>query len=85
MVRCHRVVFAILAALSCFTTAYAQTTRVSISSDGTQADNGTNEVVSSADGRFVAFASYASNLVMGDTNNQTDIFVRDRLTAERCA
>ena len=79
MVRCHRVVFAILAALSCFTTAYAQTTRVSISSDGTQADNGTNEVVSSADGRFVAFASYASNLVMGDTNNQTDIFVRDRL------
>jgi Tol biopolymer transport system component len=32
----------------------------------------------SADGRFVAFMSGASNLVPGDTNNQADIFVRDR-------
>ena len=32
----------------------------------------------SADGRFVAFSSYATNLVPGDTNNVYDIFVRDR-------
>ena len=32
----------------------------------------------SADGRFVAFNSFASNLVPGDTNGATDIFVRDR-------
>ena len=34
----------------------------------------------SADGRFVAFGSAASNLVPGDTNNDWDIFVRDRQT-----
>ncbi|MFD8494201.1 TolB family protein [Amycolatopsis sp. NPDC059657] len=32
----------------------------------------------SRDGRFVAFQSFASNLVPGDTNNASDIFVRDR-------
>jgi Tol biopolymer transport system component len=39
----------------------------------------------SADGRYVAFASEASNLVMGDTNGIGDIFVRDRMngTTER--
>lgn len=34
----------------------------------------------SADGRYVAFMSYASNLVAGDTNNQRDVFVKDRVT-----
>jgi len=33
----------------------------------------------SADGRFVAFDSSASNLVPGDTNATTDVLVRDRL------
>ena len=39
----------------------------------------------SADGRFVAFQSFATNLVAGDTNGFLDIFVRDRLigTTER--
>ncbi|TMB94297.1 MAG: hypothetical protein E6J42_11640 [Chloroflexi bacterium] len=37
--------------------------------------------VISADGRFVAFMSRASNLVPGDANGNTeDVFVRDRLT-----
>jgi hypothetical protein len=31
----------------------------------------------SADGRFVAFSSYATNLVTGDTNLFEDVFVRD--------
>lgn len=34
----------------------------------------------SGDGRYVAFWSTASNLVSGDTNSNTDIFVRDRTT-----
>ena len=54
------------------------TTRVSIASDGTQANNNSEEPSISADGRFVAFVSYADNLVSGDTNQVTDIFVRDR-------
>lgn len=36
----------------------------------------------SADGRYVAFASNASNLVEGDTNDQADIFVYDRATGQ---
>lgn len=35
----------------------------------------------SDDGRFVVFASWASDLVTGDTNNAMDIFVRDRRLA----
>jgi hypothetical protein len=34
----------------------------------------------SADGRFVAFTSFASNLVTGDTNSVPDVFLRDRVT-----
>ena len=34
----------------------------------------------SADGRFVAFNSDATNLVPGDTNGARDVFVRDRQT-----
>ena len=55
--------------------------RVSVASDGAQAtsDSGMDRSPSiSADGRFVAFASSAANLVPGDTNNKLDVFVRDR-------
>jgi len=34
----------------------------------------------SADGRFVAFVSFATNLFAGDTNGATDVFVHDRQT-----
>src|SRR5262249_34743800 len=36
----------------------------------------------SADGRFVAFSSYATNLIANDTNGLQDIFVFDRTTAQ---
>lgn len=36
----------------------------------------------SADGRYLAFQSYASNLVPGDTNDTADVFVRDRALAK---
>ncbi|MEG3929858.1 calcium-binding protein [Microcoleus sp. T3_B1] len=56
------------------------TTRVSVDSAGNQANMGSDGASISADGRFVAFLSNASNLVPGDTNNRNDIFVRDTLT-----
>ena len=56
------------------------TERVSVASDGTTQGNGPSVNPSiSADGRFVAFQSRASNLVPNDTNNAADIFVHDRV------
>jgi Tol biopolymer transport system component len=54
------------------------TERVSIASSGAQANGRSTMPSISADGRFVAFISEASNLVSGDTNHLPDIFVRDR-------
>jgi pimeloyl-ACP methyl ester carboxylesterase len=57
------------------------TTRVSVSSSGQQGNASAGERMAvSADGRYVAFLAYASNLVSGDTNNMGDIFLRDTLT-----
>jgi Tol biopolymer transport system component len=56
------------------------TTRVSVSGAGNQGNRRSSSPSISADGRFVAFSSEASNLVPGDTNNNEDIFVRDLLT-----
>jgi Tol biopolymer transport system component len=58
---------------------------VSVSSSGTRAFSGSNESAINGDGRFVAFTSFASNLVAGDTNGTGDVFLRDRLlgTTER--
>jgi Tol biopolymer transport system component len=58
------------------------TERVSVDSNGNQANNysGWSKASISPDGRYVVFDSGASNLVPGDTNNQTDIFVHDRQT-----
>jgi len=57
-----------------------ETTRVSVANNGAQGNNGSGEGIISADGRYVTFASYASNLVPGDTNMVDDIFVHDQLT-----
>src|SRR3989344_1183863 len=59
-----------------------QTTRVSISSSGIQGNDFSTGASISADGRYVAFQSMASNLVSNDTNNAMDIFVHDRQTSE---
>ena len=61
--------------------ALAQTTeRVSVDSSGAEANDFSREPAISADGRFVAFSSNATNLVVGDTNATPDIFVHDRQT-----
>jgi Ca2+-binding RTX toxin-like protein len=56
------------------------TKRISVTSDGTQGNNGSYTPSISADGRYVAFSSDASNLVSGDTNGARDIFVNDLQT-----
>jgi len=59
-----------------------QITRISVASDGAQGDGPSSGTSISADGRFVAFKSYARNLVIGDTNNVADVFVHDRQTRQ---
>lgn len=54
------------------------TTRVSLTNAGAQPNGGSLRPSISADGRFVAFDSTATNLVAGDTNGVGDVFVRDR-------
>lgn len=61
-----------------------KTTRVSVSSNGVQANYGSSDYGSvtpsmSSDGRFVAFASVANNLIVGDVNNSIDVFIHDQL------
>ena len=58
------------------------TTRVSVSSNGRQANGPSGSPAISADGRYVAFQSLASNLVRGDTNRISDVFVRDLATGK---
>ena len=59
-----------------------ETTRVSVASDGTQANNHSFSPALSGDGRFVAFESGASNLVDGDSSERFGIFIHDRVTGE---
>jgi hypothetical protein len=59
-----------------------QTTRVSVNSSGIQGNNWSQGPAISGDGRYVAFASDASNLVPNDTNGKKDIFVHDRQTGQ---
>ncbi len=59
-----------------------QTTRVSVSSAGVEANFDSRSPSISADGNVVVFESGASNLVAGDTNGLQDIFVHDRLSGQ---
>src|SRR5262245_10660255 len=54
--------------------------RVSVASNGSQANGPSFSPAVSMDGRFVAFHSDATNLVPGDTNGVRDVFVRDLAT-----
>jgi Tol biopolymer transport system component len=55
-----------------------QTTLVSVNSSGTAAgNNSSSNAVITPDGHYVAFESYASDLVANDANNITDVVVRD--------
>jgi Tol biopolymer transport system component len=58
------------------------TTRVSVSGAGAQANSVSRLPMISGNGRYVVFLSWASNLVVGDTNAQPDVFVHDRQTSQ---
>ena len=58
-----------------------QTERVSEDSAGSQANASSYSPAISSDGRFVAFESFATNLVLGDANATYDIFLHDRQLA----
>lgn len=58
----------------------AQTTRLSLGVGGAQANDASYWPVVSANGAYVAFISWADNLVAGDSNGLPDVFVRDRAT-----
>jgi Ca2+-binding RTX toxin-like protein len=59
-------------------------TRVSTSTSGAQAGAGVDDssISVSADGRYVSFTSASTNLVTGDTNGLTDVFVKDTQTGQ---
>jgi hypothetical protein len=56
--------------------------RASVASDGSQANDFSFHSHVSANGRYVVFDSFATNLVAGDTNGQSDVFRHDRVTGE---
>jgi Tol biopolymer transport system component len=51
---------------------------ISVNTNGLVGDGISSEPSFSGDGRFVAFTSFADDLVTGDTNKAQDVFVRDR-------
>ena len=55
---------------------------IGVSSSGVQGNLGSADPSISANGRFVAFSSDATNLVAGDTNFASDIFLKDTVTGE---
>ncbi|MBE9534530.1 MAG: PD40 domain-containing protein, partial [Proteobacteria bacterium] len=62
-------------------TAWSQVTeRASVDSAGVEGNDASTDPSNSSDGRYVAFESFATNLVANDTNTDKDIFVHDRQT-----
>ncbi len=59
-----------------------QTELASVASDGTPANGGSEECAISADGRYIAFFSGATNLAARDSNGLEDIFWHDMLTGK---
>ena len=58
------------------------TTRISVSNQGLEADDDSENPSISGDGNYIAFTSDATNLVTDDTNSDSDIFIHNRETGE---
>ena len=56
------------------------TSLVNVNTNGTQADAPSATPALDADGKLVAFASFADNLILDDTNETSDVFLHDRQT-----
>ena len=72
LVACMIVLFVVMS--SSLVTAGDEITRVSLSSLGVEGNGISESPAFSADGRYVAFSSAATNLVSGDTNGKWDVF-----------
>jgi hypothetical protein len=86
----HRPTAAALVVLGPFLVCSAQVTRatttlVTVNASGSGPANGDSLVAAiSANGRYVAFVSDASDLVADDTNGKQDVFVRESRRVSRC-
>ncbi|WP_125730857.1 beta strand repeat-containing protein [Microcystis viridis] len=58
-----------------------QTIRINVANDGTQANEHSSSPTINSDGRYLGFASDATNLILGDSNQAADVFVYDTLAA----
>lgn len=56
------------------------TKRVSLGAGGVQGNQASQHPAISGDGKYVAFTSRATNLVSGDSNGRSDVFVRNIVT-----
>jgi hypothetical protein len=72
------IVTVAVASIAAPAVAAPNTTRMSVSSNNSQANGPSSFSAISQDGRFIAFDSSASNLIGLDGNGSTDVFVRDR-------
>jgi len=54
--------------------------RISVNNRGESGNGNSRNPSISATGRYIAFMSHASNLVLGDTNDASDVFIHDRLS-----
>lgn len=59
-----------------------KTKLVSVDTNGNVGNSSSFKLAISANGRYVAFESFANNLVPGDTNGELDIFVHDLETGK---
>ena len=71
-------IFLSTSCVNAFTGCTPKTSLISVSSDGSSASSGASGQASiSADGRFIAFASTATNLVTGASTGAQEIYLRD--------
>ena len=80
IVGCMLVSTAAVFALAPPAQANGTTKRASVGPAGVGGDSASQRPAISADGRFVAFDSSATNLVAGDTNSASDVFLHDSKT-----
>ena len=76
----YSVLMLVAVSIAIYSNALAGIERASLAGNVTQANAGSYQAAISDDGRYIAFRSNASNLVGSDTNNMSDIFVRDTET-----
>jgi Tol biopolymer transport system component len=75
----QRIASALLSTVLLAGVCLAQTTeRVNVDSSGVEGNDWSDNAFISAGGRYVVFDSVADNLVPGDTNSWSDVFVHDR-------